>query len=178
MSRKYKFHEAEGLYLITFATVGWIDVLTRREFKDIVVESLRYCQEHKGLRLFEWVIMSNHVHLVAAAVEGSDLPAIMRDLKKFTSGQIHRAITEHEGESRKEWMLKLLEAAGKANSSNQGFQLWQQNNQPLLLESPGSMDRAVEYVRMNPVKEGLVEEDHAYVYSSAHEPPLLTLEEL
>ena len=51
MSRKYKFHDPEGLYFISFATVGWIDVLTRPDYKDIIVDSLRYCQENKGLLL-------------------------------------------------------------------------------------------------------------------------------
>lgn len=63
--RKYKFNEAEGLYFISFATVGWVDVFTRREYKDIVVASLRVCQENKGLRLFEWVLMNSHVHMLA-----------------------------------------------------------------------------------------------------------------
>ena len=89
VSRKYKFNEAEGLYFISFATVGWVDVFTRREYKDIVVENLRFCQENKGLRLFEWVLMSNHVHMVAAAQQGSSLSDIVRDLKKFTSGRLH-----------------------------------------------------------------------------------------
>ncbi|MBK8950519.1 MAG: hypothetical protein IPM68_17190 [Flavobacteriales bacterium] len=48
MSRKYTMHDPEGLYFLSFATVGWIDVFTRREYKDVVVESLRFCQEKKG----------------------------------------------------------------------------------------------------------------------------------
>ena len=125
MSRKYKMHDPEGVYFISFATVGWIDVLTRREYKDIVVDSLRYCQEKKGLELFEWVIMSNHVHLLARAKPGFELAAIMRDMKKFTSGTIHKAIHDNSAESRREWMLKLLEDAGRANNANASFQLWQ-----------------------------------------------------
>jgi len=49
MSRAYKFHKPDGLYFITFATVSWVDVFTRRDYKDIVVESLRFCQKEKGL---------------------------------------------------------------------------------------------------------------------------------
>ena len=51
MSRAYKFHKPDGLYFITFATVAWVDVFTRRDYKDIVVESLRFCQKEKGLLL-------------------------------------------------------------------------------------------------------------------------------
>jgi REP element-mobilizing transposase RayT len=177
VSRKYKFHDPEGLYFITFATVGWIDVLTRREYRDIVVDSLRYCQEKKGLELFGWVIMTNHVHLLARARPGFELAAIMRDLKKFTSSSIHKAILESSVESRREWMLKLLEEAGRANGNNVNFQLWQQNNQPLIMDTPEAVERAVEYIRDNPVKEGLVAEPEAYMYSSAYQPGLLKLAE-
>ncbi len=178
MSRKYKFHDPEGLYFISFATVGWIDVLTRSEYKDIIVDSLRYCQEKKGLLLHEWTIMTNHVHLLASAKEGSSLSDIMRDLKKFTSGKIHTAIKEHHGESRREWMLDLLMKAGEANKHNAAFQLWQQNNQPMQLTTPAEVDRVVDYIRMNPVNEGIVDHPEAYCYSSAYEQGMLKLAEL
>ena len=178
MSRKYKFHDPEGLYFISFATVGWIDVLARPAYKDIIVESIRYCQVKKGLLLYEWTIMSNHVHLLASAAEGCALSDILRDLKKFTSGKIHMAIKDHPGESRKEWMLALLKEAGEANKHNAGFQLWQQHNQPLLVTKSEEVDRVVDYIRMNPVVEGLVDEPEAYCYSSAYERGMLKLEEL
>jgi REP element-mobilizing transposase RayT len=101
MSRSYKFHDPEGTYFITFATVEWVDVFTRRTYKDILVE-----------------IMSNHVHLIAAAAEGHALPDILRDLKKFTATQILKAIAENGQESRKEWMLPIFAKAGAANVNN------------------------------------------------------------
>ena len=36
MSRNYKFHK-EGLYFISFAVVGWLDVFTRNEYKDLLI---------------------------------------------------------------------------------------------------------------------------------------------
>ena len=121
MSRAYKFRKPDGLYFITFATVGWVDVFTRRVYKDILVESLHFCQKEKGLLLYAWVIMSNHVHLIARAAEGSRLQDIIRDLKKYTSKQIIKAIAEHPGESRREWMLKIFEQAGAVNSNNKDY---------------------------------------------------------
>jgi hypothetical protein len=53
MSRAYKFHKPDGLYFITFATVSRVDVFTRRDYKDIVVESLTFCQKEKGLLLLD-----------------------------------------------------------------------------------------------------------------------------
>ncbi|MDQ1088347.1 hypothetical protein [Siphonobacter sp. SORGH_AS_1065] len=51
MSRKYKFHDSTELYFITFTTIYWIDALTRNEYRDIIIESLRYFQNKKGLEL-------------------------------------------------------------------------------------------------------------------------------
>ena len=62
MSRNYKFLNPEGLYFISFAVVGWLDVFTRNEYKDLFLESLRFCQKEKGLEIHAWCIMSSHVH--------------------------------------------------------------------------------------------------------------------
>ncbi len=49
MSRNYKFHNPKGLYCISFAVVGWLDVFIRNEYKDLLQKSLAYCQKKKGL---------------------------------------------------------------------------------------------------------------------------------
>ena len=64
MSRNYKFHNSEGLYFVSFAVVGWLDVFTRNEYKDLIVESLQFCQQKKGMEIHAWCIMTNHVHLI------------------------------------------------------------------------------------------------------------------
>ena len=182
MSRAYKFHKPDGLYFITFATVSWVDVFTRRDYKDIVVESLRFCQKEKGLQLYAWVIMSNHVHLIARAMAGAKLQDIIRDLKKFTSKQVLKAIAEHPGESRREWMLKIFREAGAANGNNKDFQFWQQHNKPIELTSNEMIERYVDYLHDNPVKAGYVELAEDYVYCSAPatagKPSLVKLEEI
>ncbi len=80
----YRIKDETALYYLTFATVGWIDIFTRKRYKDIIVESLQYCQKEKGLELYSWVLMSNHMHLIVKAKEGYQLSAIIRDFKKFT----------------------------------------------------------------------------------------------
>ena len=102
MSTRYKFGDSEYAHLITFAVINWIDALRRPLYKDIVLESLRYSQKEKELKLHAWVIMSNHVHFIASASNGERLGDIMRDLKKYTSKQIEQAIRNNVFESRKE----------------------------------------------------------------------------
>lgn len=49
MSRNYKFRDQQKLYFVSFATVNWVDVFIRRQYKDIFVDSLQYCQKNKGV---------------------------------------------------------------------------------------------------------------------------------
>lgn len=46
MSEKYKT-DSDGLYFVSFSVMGWIDVFTRREYQEILIESLQYCQKNK-----------------------------------------------------------------------------------------------------------------------------------
>ena len=43
MSSKYKPRNQENPHFITFTIVGWIDVFTRDLYKDIFVNSLKFC---------------------------------------------------------------------------------------------------------------------------------------
>ncbi len=167
MSTRYKFDNPTGVYFISFATVGWTDVFTRTAYKDIFVESLRHCQQHKGLELYAWCLMTNHVHLVAKANGTARMSDILRDLKKFTSKQIVRAIEENPHESRREWLLNMFHNAGQFNSNNTDYQFWRQDNHPTELYTSHVMKQKIDYVHENPVKEGFVEHPHEYLYSSA-----------
>lgn len=166
MGRKYKFYDSSNLYFVSFATVNWIDVFTRRLYSDILVESLKYCVEHKGLNLYAWCIMTNHVHLIINS-DTETLSDILRDFKRHTSKSILEAIENNVQESRKEWMLFHFERAGARNSRNEKYQFWQQNNQPILLDTKEKCYQRLAYLHNNPVAAGFVEKPEDYLYSSA-----------
>ena len=160
MSRKYKFHNPEGVYFVSFAVEGWVDVFTRNEYKNILVENLKYCQNQKGLEIFAWCIMTNHVHLVIRAKDGFRLSDILRDFKKFTSKAVLKAIAENNLESRKDWLLNQFK-------TREGFRFWRADNKPIELWSNAVIDQKINYLHQNPVEEGLVFKAEDYVYSSA-----------
>ena len=166
MSRKYKFHDQSKLYFISVSTVNWIDVFTRNIYKDIVVESLKYCIKEKDLELYAWVIMPNHIHLIIGT-RGELLQNIMRDFKKFTSKKIVEAIRTNPQESKKDWMIWMFERAGKKNPNNEKVQFWQQHNQPIELNSVTIMRQKLDYLHENPVKSGFVRNAEDWIYSSA-----------
>ncbi|WP_339699325.1 transposase [Algoriphagus aquimarinus] len=118
MSRKYKIRDQEKLYFVRFTVVEWIDLFTRKEFRDIVIESLKYCQSLKGLDLCAYCIMSSHIHLIVGRNGDQSLEVIIRDFKKFTSTEILKSIQTTPDESRKDFLLYHFRQAGMKNSNN------------------------------------------------------------
>ena len=89
MARKgYIIGDQQSMYYLTFTVVGWIDIFTRQCYRDIVIESLKFCQQNKGLHLHAYVIISNHVHLIVSVDEGFTVSGFIRDCKKHTSKRI------------------------------------------------------------------------------------------
>lgn len=166
MSSKYKINNPDGIYFITFASVGWVDALTRKDYKDIFIDSLLFCQQEKGLVIYSWCIMSNHVHLIVRSKVG-DLSETLRDLKSFTSKQILKSITANPKESRREWMLEIFKKYSAKNGNNKTYQFWQQNNQPKELITNFFKDQKCNYIHQNPVEAGIVVNAEDYLYSSA-----------
>ena len=130
MSCKYKFGDNDKLYFISFAVVYWIDLFIRNEYKEIMLGSWRYCQQKKDLEIYGWCIMTSHIHMIIGS-EGRALDKIVGEMKRYTSRSLRKAITQHPGESRREWMLWMMGRAGIENGNNNDWQLWQQHNQPL-----------------------------------------------
>lgn len=166
MSSKYKVGEDAIPHFVTFSVVGWVDVFSREQYKELLMESLQHCQQHKGMVLHAWVIMTNHVHLIISS-NTNKLEHIVRDLKKYTSKQIIKSIQENNSESRKEWMLNLFGYAGKNNTNNKEYQFWKQDYHPIELNSTEKIKQRLDYLHENPVRSGLVWEPWHYKYSSA-----------
>ena len=164
----YRIRNQAAPHFITFAEVEWIDVFTRKDYRDIVLDSIKYCQAEEGFLLHCWCIMSNHLHLIASA-KNHDLSDILRDFKKFTSKQIINAIEENRTESRREWMLRLFREEGQKNSRNKHYQFWRQDNQPVELFSAAFIFQKINYIHNNPVDAGIVDKAEDYLYSSARD---------
>lgn len=167
MSEKYKIFDQRTAYFITFTVVQWIDLFTRNEYKNIIIESLRFCQEKKGLVIYSYHIMTNHIHMVISSNGDSRIEDIIRDFRGFTSKELRKKIESNPLESRKKWMLSLFLHEGEKRSSNKGFQLWKRNYHPIEISSHKFFEEKVKYIHQNPVKAGFVYEPHEYIYSSA-----------
>ncbi|MCJ8165186.1 transposase [Pontibacter sp. E15-1] len=164
MSDKYKANAPNEIHFITMAIVQWADVFTRREYCEIVCDSLSYCQKSKDLTLYAWCIMTNHLHLICSA---PTLPAVVRDFKKYTAKELYKSIRENPQESRKGWLLWLMKSAGELSSKHEIYKLWQEGYHPVLLYNNQLMEQKLDYLHGNPVKAGFVSEPEQWNYSSA-----------
>ena len=167
MSEGYKIRNQDAIHFVTFQVINWMDVFTRQSYRDILIDSFKFCKEHKGLNIHAFVIMSNHLHAILSS-NVSDLSGTIGAFKTHTSKQIIKSIEDYgQGESRKAWMLGQMKYYAKDNKRNSNYQFWTQENHPEELFSNSFKDQKLDYIHMNPVRAGLVEEPWHYLYSSA-----------
>lgn len=164
----YFITDQNAVYFLTFTVTDWIDIFTRKEYKFEIVNSLNYCIQNKGLTVFAWCLMSNHLHLVCMANEGFKLSEIIRDFKKFTSKSIVKLIGEIP-ESRKDWLLYRFEFAGKFDNRIKKYKFWQETNHAILLDNNTMLEQRINYTHENPVRALIVAQPQEYLFSSARD---------
>lgn len=168
MSRNYKFHNHEGIYFVSTSVIDWLDVFTRIEYKEIIIESLKYCQSQKGMEIHAYCIMTNHIHLIFRSMSKSNPPQnILGDFKRFTSKKIVKTILDNPKESRKDLFIEQFKKAAKKSSNVNKYQFWRHDNMPIEIWSNSIIDRKINYIHNNPVVAGCVDCPCDYTYSSA-----------
>ena len=165
MKEGYVIRDQEKIYFITCTIVDWIDIFSRKIYRDIIIDSFRYCIEHKGMLLYGYVIMSNHLHIILQSTDGK-LSDLIRDFKKFTAKNILDAINQNP-ESRLEWMLERFAKATETHTRNKNYQIWQYGNHAEEVYTLHFLWDKLNYIHLNPVRAGIVEKAHHYLYSSA-----------
>jgi REP element-mobilizing transposase RayT len=166
MSHQYRVRNPEGIYFVTFTIVDWVDVFTRPVYKQLIVDSLTYCQKNKGLEIYAYCLMTNHLHLLAAAQHPARLPDIIRDFKKHTNKQIIELITL-ENESRRDWIMYRFTFNAKYNNRIKDYKVWQDGYHGIACDNPKILIQKLDYIHNNPVAAGIVAEPEHYLYSSA-----------
>jgi REP element-mobilizing transposase RayT len=161
----YNIINPTGLYFVTCTIVDWVDVFSRCSYRDILIDNLNFYHRQRGLQIYGYVVMTNHMHALLRQPEGS-LSDTLRDFKKMTARTILETM-KTEPESRREWILHRFEwNAGKRQ--NRGFhQVWTADNHPIEIWSRAFFDQKLNYIHMNPVRAGWVSQAEYWRYSSA-----------
>lgn len=160
MRTRYQILGSDSVYFITSTIVEWIPVFTKKEYFEIIVNSLSYCRENKGLKLYAYVVLDNHIHFIASA---NNLSQIIKDFKSYTAREI---IKTAKADSKK-WLLNQLEFYKKKYKKDSEYQVWQEGYHPQVITREEVFKQKVEYIHNNPVKRGFIEEADHWIYSSA-----------
>jgi REP element-mobilizing transposase RayT len=145
--------------------MGWIDVFSRKSYRDIIMDSFIFCKEKKELEIGAYVIMSNHIHTIWTARQ-NNLSDIIRDFKTHTSKAITSSINTNP-ESRREWLNYMFGFYANQKAANTYYKVWTNSNHPEEIYSSDFMNTKLKYIHENPVRAGLVYAAEDYVYSSA-----------
>ena len=157
----------DEMYFITITVVDWIDIFNRPKYKHILIDSLSYCQKQKGLKIYAWVLMSNHLLAIVSAEEGQAVGDIMRDFKKFSSKRILAELENDLQESRRHWMLDRFRFAAANDKKIARYRFWQEGYHPEVIHSVDFYEQKLNYIHQNPVKQETVAQPEEYLYSSA-----------
>jgi len=157
---RYRIFETEYPYFMTCTIVGWLPVFTRPEAVQILFDCWRFLQGNKNLTLYGYVVLENHLHLVASA---PDLPGVMKSFKMFTARQIIDLLERHGAQV----ILRQLRAHKLAHKTQSDYQVWQEGSHPKQIGSKEMMLQKLEYMHNNPAKRGYVVDPLHWRYSSA-----------
>lgn len=165
MKEGYVIRDQNLPHFLTLTIVDWVDVFSKKNYRNCVIECFAYCIKNKGMILYSYVIMSNHIHMIIQSNEGK-LSDLIRDFKKFTAKTILEKI-QSEPESRREWMLERFKLATESHSRNTNFQFWQLGSHAEEIYTDKFMWSKIDYIHFNPVRAGIVLNPQDYLYSSA-----------
>lgn len=165
-SENYRIENQNSVYFLTFTVTDWVDVFTRLNYKNIIAESLMYCRKNKGLKLYAWCLMTNHMHLVCSIESPFRMSDFVRDFKKHTAKSILEEIKQLP-ESRRDWILYRFEYAGKFDHRIEHYRFWQDKSHPVELSTTEMIEQRINYIHENPVRSGIVASAEEYLFSSA-----------
>lgn len=78
---RYKIYEPTAPHFVTCTILHWIPLFTQTSTTQIIFDSLKYLQRSDNLKIYAYVILENHLHLVSS----DDLAKSMTKFKSFTA---------------------------------------------------------------------------------------------
>ena len=140
-------------YFVTLTVNNWRYIFKDSQRRNILIEALKYCIDNKQLRVFSYVVMFNHIHLIICS---PDVAGFIRDFKKHTSFQLMENLK-----------LDNPRIAKKFYNGSGNYSIWKKTNFPKLIETKYYFEQKRAYIENNPVRKGYVRRPEQWKYSSA-----------
>jgi len=157
---RYSIRETQAPHFLTCTVINWIPLFTRPQTVDIILNALQYRQQHNGWKVYGYVILENHLHLI---VQADDLLAELPLFKSYTA----RQLIDYLKECRAERVLKQMAFFRKAHKLDREYQCWEEGSHPQLIQNAEMLRQKLDYIHFNPVKRGYVDKPEHWRYSSA-----------
>ncbi len=157
---RYRIFETEYPYFMTCTINAWLPVFTRSESAEVIFDSWRHLQRERDFKLFGYVILENHLHLIASAPELSD---VMRSFKSYTAHQLLTLLKQHAAVT----LLKQLRFHKLKHKADSEFQVWQEGSKPKQIQNDEMMWQKLNTIHENPVKRGFVDDPLHWRWTSA-----------
>ena len=145
---------------MTATIVEWLPVFYGAEACGIILDALKFCRKNKDLRLRAFVIMENHIHLIADA---PDLTGVMQSFKRHTAMRI----IEYADHPNRRWLLTQFALYKKRYKTSSTYQVWQEGLHPQHIKGAAMLAQKLKYIHENPVRRGYVDLPEHWRYSSA-----------
>ena len=159
---RYKIYEPTHPHFVTCTILHWLPIFTRKESVQIILDCLKFLQEKDELKLYAYVVLENHLHMV---VQSNDLEKSMKSFKQYTA----KALLELLKKENVKTILEQLQFYKKAHHKTTDYQVWEEGYQPKLMQTDTMMISKIKYIHENLVKRGYVDEEIHWRYSSARD---------
>jgi putative transposase len=157
---RYKIFEDCHPHFLTSTVVNWLPIFGSPAIAQIILDSLQFLQQHERLTVYAYVILENHLHLIASA---DDLSKEIANFRSYTARQIIDTFKAKNAQH----ILKQLNTYKLRHKTDRDYQLWQEGTHPQLIQGEVMMRQKIEYIHYNLVKRGYVDEPAHWRYSSA-----------
>jgi len=141
----FDYANPDHAYFLTVCARPGTAPFTDPALARILLESMDWLREHRGVRVYAYCLMPDHIHLLLRPGGGGQTVGdLIRSLKRFTT--------------RQSWSL--------------GYEgvLWQSRFYDHILRRSEDGWAIAEYIRQNPVRKGLVAEPDDYPYTGLPDP--------
>lgn len=156
----YRIHHTGYPHFLTATINHWQPLFTRTETANIVLDSWRFLQQEADFKIYGYVLLENHLHLIAASAD------LSRDMQRFKSWTA-RQLVDYLQQRSSARVLEILARFKRAHKTASQYQVWEEGNHPQLIESEAVMRQKLDYIHHNPVKRGYVDLPEHWRYSSA-----------
>ena len=127
-------------------------------YKDIIIDSFRFLVNDERIKLYAFVIMSNHIHLIWQMCANIDHVAVQRDFLKYIAQKIKADLTKNH---------PVTLECFRVDAKDRKYQIWERNPLSIELRTHSVFLQKLKYIHHNPVRAGMCHFPEEYKYSSA-----------